>query len=79
VVGRDLEGPEAVIDALESMRLVVLVNLLGLPAAAVPVGVASGLPQGVEVIGPRFREDACLDAAQAIESRLGTITPIDPR
>ena len=25
------------------------------------------------------REDLCLDAAAAIEDRLGTITPIDPR
>ncbi len=78
-VGRDLDGPDAVAELLESMRLVVLVNLLGLPAAAVPVGVAEGLPQGVQLIGPRFREDACLDAAQAIEDRLGTLTAIDPR
>ena len=78
-VGRDLEGPAAVAELIESMRLVVLVNLLGLPAAAVPVGVADGLPQGVQIIGPRYREDACLDAAQAIEDRLGTFTPIDPR
>jgi amidase len=60
------------------MRLVVPVNVLGLPAAVVPVGVASGLPQVVQLIGPRFREDLCLDAAEAIEDRRGTITPIDP-
>jgi hypothetical protein len=30
-------------------------------------------------IGPRYREDLCLDAAAAIEARLGTISPIDPR
>jgi amidase len=64
---------------LQSMRLVVTVNLLGLPAAAVPVGVANGLPQGVQLIGARTREDLCLDAAQAIEDRLGTFTPIDPK
>jgi amidase len=29
-------------------------------------------------MGPRYREDLCLDAAQAIEDRLGVITPIDP-
>jgi amidase len=62
-----------------ALRMVVAVNLLGLPAVAVPVGVANGLPQVVQVIGPRFREDLCLDAAEAIEQRLGTITPIDPR
>jgi amidase len=61
------------------MHLVVAVNNLALPAVAVPVGVAQGLPQGVQVIGPRFREDLCLDAGQAIEDALGIITPIDPR
>jgi amidase len=45
----------------------------------VPVGVRDGLPQAVRVIGPRYREDLCLAAAAAIEDRLGTITPIDPR
>jgi amidase len=43
------------------------------------VGVAKGLPQGVQIIGPMYREDLCLDAAEAIESALGTLTPIDPR
>ena len=60
------------------MRLVVALNLLGLPAAAVPVGVADGLPQGVQLIGDRYREDLCLAAAEAIEDRLGVLTPIDP-
>jgi amidase len=62
-----------------ALRMIVAVNLLGLPAVAVPAGEANGLPQGVQVIGPRFREDLCLDAAEAIESRLGTLTPIEPR
>jgi Asp-tRNA(Asn)/Glu-tRNA(Gln) amidotransferase A subunit family amidase len=46
---------------------------------ALPVGIADGLPQAVQVIGPRYREDLCLDAGQAIEASLGIITPIDPR
>jgi amidase len=45
----------------------------------VPVGIEDGLPQAVQVIGPRYREDLCLDAATAIEDSRGTITPIDPR
>ncbi|HEY4028226.1 MAG TPA: amidase [Candidatus Dormibacteraeota bacterium] len=78
VVGADLteEGIRAI---QASMRMVVAVNLLGVPAAAVPVGVADGLPQAVEVIGPRFREDLCLAAAGAIEEACGLLTPIDPR
>jgi amidase len=78
-VGFDLIGPEAVNELLGGMRMNVPVNLLGLPAVAVGAGLEGGLPQGVQVIGPRFREDLCLDAAQAIETALGTLTPIDPR
>jgi hypothetical protein len=31
------------------------------------------------VIGPRYREEICLDDAAMIEDRLGIITPMDPR
>lgn len=30
-----------------------------------------------KIIGPRYREDLCLDAAAAIEERVGIVTPID--
>jgi amidase len=60
------------------MRMAIAVNALGLPAVAVPVGIEQALPQVVQVIGPRYREDLCLDAAAALEDRLGTITPINP-
>jgi amidase len=33
----------------------------------------------VQIIGPRYREDLCLDAAAALEQALGVLTPIDPR
>jgi amidase len=78
-VGFDLTGADAVAELLARMRMIVPVNLLGVPAVAVGAGIENGLPQGVQVIGPRFREDLCLDAAQAIETALGTLTPIDPR
>ncbi len=78
-VGRDLAGRDAIASLLRSMRMVVTVNLLGLPALALPVGVAGGLPQGVQLIGARFREDLCLAAGEAIEGQLGALTPIDPR
>lgn len=59
-----------------ALRTSLAVNLLGLPSVAVPTGVAGGLPQGVQVIGPRFREDLCLDAAMAIEAGTPPLTPI---
>jgi amidase len=54
--------------------------VLGLPSACVPAGrdEATGLPIGVLVTGRRLREDLCLEAAEAIEARLGVATPIDP-
>ncbi len=38
----------------------------------------AGIPLGVQVIGSRYREDLCLDAAEVIEARHGLPTPIDP-
>jgi amidase len=66
-------------DIVTAMRMVVPVNILGLPSCAVPVGCDDGLPQGVQLIGARFREDLLLDAAQAIEDRAPVLTPIEPR
>ncbi|PFG38265.1 amidase [Georgenia soli] len=76
--GTDLEEGQ-VAETIRAMRMTMAVNTLGLPAVALPVGVSGGLPQAVQVIGPRYREDLCLDAAAAIEDRLGVLTPIDPR
>jgi Asp-tRNA(Asn)/Glu-tRNA(Gln) amidotransferase A subunit family amidase len=76
--GTDLDDGR-VAETIRSMRMATAVNALGLPAAALPVGIGDGLPQAVQVIGPRFREDLCLDAAAALEDRVGAITPIDPR
>jgi amidase len=78
-VGQDVRSVDEVRAMTDSMRLTVAVNNLGLPSVAVPVGVADGLPQGVQIIGPRYREDLCLDAGEVIEARLGVITPIDAR
>lgn len=63
---------------LDVMRCITPVNLLGIPSCAVPVGVSGGIPQGVQVIADRYREDLCLDGAADIEAALGNITPVDP-
>jgi len=70
----DLKGDARVKRMLDEQSMLYAVNLLGLPAAAVPTGLHDGVPIGVQIIGPRFREDLCLDAAQAIETAAGVLT-----
>jgi amidase len=56
------------------MRFISAINVLGLPAAVVPVALHHGKPIGVQLIAGRYREDLALDAAAAIEKRAGVLT-----
>ncbi|MBI5605930.1 MAG: indole acetimide hydrolase [Deltaproteobacteria bacterium] len=78
-VGYDILSRESFQEVILSFRLNMTVNLLGLPSVVVPVGLVDGLPQAVQIIGPRFREDLCLGAAELIEGSIGSLTPIDPK
>jgi amidase len=69
----DLKGEARLKQMLDEQSMLYAVNLLGLPAAAVPTGLHGGVPLGVQIIGPRFREDLCLDAAQVIENAAGVL------
>jgi amidase len=77
--GFDIESKESALKVVELFRFVLPANLLGLPAACVPTGIANGFPTGAQIIGDLFREDLCLDAAEAVEASVGVLTPIDPR
>ncbi len=72
LAGEDAAGKAEAQAIFRANRFLVMVNLLGLPSAAVPTGIAGGLPMGVQIVGPRLRDDLCLDAAEAIEQRAGT-------
>src|SRR5215207_1479383 len=71
-----IERGQRVVAAQWSMMAI---PTLGFPALSVPTGVVDGLPIGVQLLGRRFREDTVFDAAEVIEARCGTLTPIDPR
>lgn len=78
-LGADAASVDGARATLDTMRPVLPANLLGLPAAVVPVGMADGTPVGAQLTGRRFADLRCLDVAQMLEDALGTITPIDPR
>lgn len=70
----DLAGAERINEIQTAQRPLVVANYLGLPAAAVPTGLHDGMPMGVQILGARFREDLCLNAAELIEAASGMLS-----
>lgn len=70
---QDTEGDAVVADILDANIYMSSMNLLGLPASVISTGLHEGVPVGVQIIGQRFREDMCLDAAEAIEREVGVM------
>ncbi|WP_170764173.1 amidase family protein [Ruegeria lacuscaerulensis] len=72
---RDTEGAEGVHEVLGCAVYSYAMNFLGLPAACVPARLAD-LPNGpqpinIQIAARRWREDMAVDAAAAIEARVG--------
>ena len=78
-VNIDIQGEAGTARMLDALRLQLVLPVLGLPGLAVPTAPVDGLPMGVQVVSPRYREDLCLDAGEIIETHSGPCTPIDPR
>jgi aspartyl-tRNA(Asn)/glutamyl-tRNA(Gln) amidotransferase subunit A len=47
------------------------VSLAGLPAISIPCGLSEGLPVGLQLAAPAFKENPLLDAAHALEQAIG--------
>lgn len=72
-VDEDLRSAEHLRELLRGFAPSITFNLLGLPSAMVPTGLADDLPMGVQLVASRYREDVCLDAAAVVEMALGTL------
>ena len=64
------------VDYLDAMRYTQWFNLLGAPAAVVPVGRSpEGLPIGIQIAGRPYRDEAVLGVAAALEHDFGYQPP----
>lgn len=70
---QDFEEPETLSDILAAQAPLLSINVLGLPSAALPTHLESGIPQGVQLIGPMHQDAFVLDAAERLESEVGTL------
>ncbi|MEM6679597.1 MAG: amidase [Pseudomonadota bacterium] len=74
---RDVDGSRDFAELYEAQLSQVALPLLGLPGLTVATG-SPGAPMGVQLIGPRFREDLLFEAGAAIEAAGPPIAPVDP-
>ncbi len=70
----EVEGKR--VEYLDAMRYTQWFNLLGAPAAVVPVGKSpEGLPIGVQIVGRPFEDERVLGIAAAVEASFGYKPP----
>ncbi|MCA0996880.1 amidase family protein [Alloyangia pacifica] len=71
----DLNGPEAIARLWEAQVPQIGIPVLGLPAVSICSGVEAGVPCGVQLVAPPWREDICLEAGEVLEAAFGLHPP----
>lgn len=73
-----IHDPRTEFDRKVEDRYTVPANLAGLPACAFPTGVAGGLPQGVQLMGPVGTDDSLLSAIKQLDPPKLTAPRFEP-
>lgn len=74
----DTQGADRFAEIMEAQLTQVGLPLLGVPGLTVTTGMAGDRPVGVQLAGPRYREDVLLAAGEAITGPGVAIAAIDP-
>ncbi|MFD2740618.1 amidase [Sulfitobacter aestuarii] len=69
----DFRSPERIPEIIDAQLPLHAINLLGLPAAALPTHLAEGVPVGVQIVAPMHDDYFVLDVAERLEREIGTI------
>ncbi len=59
-----------------TVSLTVPFSLTGHPVVSLPTGLVDGLPVGVQIVGPRWQDEALLMMSEHIERQLAGWTPV---
>ena len=77
-VDLDQQGDETMRHIIDAQHPMLAASTLGLPGLSVPMPAVDSVPMGVQFVGGRFQEEACLRAGEVIEARCPPATPIGP-
>jgi amidase len=75
---QDVQSPEGFAALYEAQLTQRAVPTIGVPSLAVAMGETAGRPNGVQLVGPRYREDILLAAGAVIEAASGQPKAVDP-
>ncbi|WNJ99230.1 amidase family protein [Thalassospiraceae bacterium LMO-JJ14] len=74
----DVQSEAAFDRVIEAQMTQVALPVMGVPSLTVTLDMGEAAPLGVQLVGPRYREDVILDAGAVLERARPLTTPVDP-